>query len=57
MPKSSASYDYSQDPALQPLILREHGIEEEFIEKLKGLKYEYRPAIRDRAARHTCQGK
>jgi type I restriction enzyme R subunit len=34
----------------QALVLKEEGIEEGFIEKLRSLKYTYRPDIRDRAA-------
>ena len=49
MPTSSDS-KYPQDPAPQALVLKEQGIEEGFIEKLRSLKYTYRPDIRDRAA-------
>jgi hypothetical protein len=46
----SASSDshYPQNPVPQALVLREQGIEEGFIEKLRSLKYTYRPDIRDR---------
>ncbi len=41
---------YSQNTPSQPHILREQDIEDAFIEKLRTLKYSYRPDIRDRAA-------
>lgn len=41
---------YPQDSSSTPLVIREQDIEEEFIEKLRALKYSYRPDIRDRAA-------
>lgn len=37
------------EPSQSPLVLREDGIEYGFIGKLQGLKYTYRPDIRDRA--------
>ncbi len=37
-------------PGPKPLVLREQDIEAAFIEKLRSLKYTYRPDIRDRAA-------
>ena len=59
----SLALDDSPDPAATPVksasdpssatpasVLREEGIEYGFIGKLQGLKYEYRPDIRDRAA-------
>jgi type I restriction enzyme R subunit len=49
MPLSSDS-SYPQDPIPQSLVLKEQGIEDRFIEKLKDLKYTYRDDIRDRAA-------
>jgi type I restriction enzyme, R subunit len=49
MPKSSPSY-ITQLPSSPSGLLREDGIEAGFIGKLQGLKYEYRPDIRDRAA-------
>ncbi len=49
MPASS-DYKYTQDPEAQSLVIREQGIEEEFIEKLCNLKYIYRSDIRNRAA-------
>jgi hypothetical protein len=39
-----------QDSFSKPLVLREQDIEDAFIEKLRTLKYSYRPDIRDRAA-------
>ncbi|MFZ0710163.1 MAG: hypothetical protein WAM53_09005 [Terrimicrobiaceae bacterium] len=39
-----------QSPDSQALVLKEQGIEEGFIEKLRSLKYTYRSDIRDRAA-------
>ena len=47
MSAKSASAPSSHAPAP---VLREDGIEYGFIGKLQGLKYEYRPDIRDRAA-------
>jgi type I restriction enzyme, R subunit len=38
------------DSAPQNLVLNEQGIEDAFIEKLRSLKYTYRPDIRDRGA-------
>ena len=38
-----------QDSASKPLVLREQDIEDAFIEKLRSLKYTYRPDINDRA--------
>jgi type I restriction enzyme R subunit len=49
MPASSDS-KYPEAPVTQPLILNEQGIEEEFIGKLRSLKYTYRADIRDRAS-------
>ncbi|TAK93641.1 MAG: type I restriction endonuclease subunit R [Verrucomicrobia bacterium] len=49
MPTSSDSR-YPQAPDSQALVLKEQGIEDAFIEKLRSLKYTYRPDIRDRAA-------
>ncbi|HEY5042307.1 MAG TPA: hypothetical protein VIK53_09920, partial [Verrucomicrobiae bacterium] len=48
MPTSSDS-NYP-DLASQGFVLKEQGIEDAFIEKLRELKYTYRPDIRDRAA-------
>lgn len=48
MPTSSGS-NYP-NPAPQALVLKEQGVEDGFIEKLRSLKYTYRPDIRDRAA-------
>ena len=48
MPRSKTTYDLPPDAA--SLVLREDGVESGFIEKLRSLKYEYRPDIRDRAA-------
>lgn len=47
MPPSSTTYDLLPD--VPPSVLHEDGIEFGFIGKLQGLKYEYRPDIRDRA--------
>jgi type I restriction enzyme R subunit len=47
MPTSSDST--YPDPAPQHLVLKEQGIEDGFVEKLRSLKYEYRPDITDRA--------
>ena len=41
---------YPQASPSKPLILREEDIETAFIEKMRSLKYTYRPDIRDRAA-------
>ncbi len=41
---------YEQEPNPRPSVVSEQDIEEEFIEKLKDLKYTDRPDIRDRAA-------
>jgi type I restriction enzyme R subunit len=41
---------YKVDPDPSPSVVREQDIESGFIEKLRGLKYEIRPDIRDRAA-------
>ncbi len=41
---------YPQGSPSIPLVIREQDIEVAFIEKLRGLKYSYRPDIRDRAA-------
>ncbi|MBK6718109.1 MAG: type I restriction endonuclease subunit R [Burkholderiales bacterium] len=48
MPSSKSAYDPSPG-APSPVVKEEH-IEYGFIGKLQGLKYEYRPDIRDRAA-------
>ena len=47
-PASDATYPQGSDS--KPLYVREQDIETAFIEKLRGLKYAYRPDIRDRAA-------
>ncbi|MDX9975146.1 MAG: type I restriction endonuclease subunit R, partial [FCB group bacterium] len=49
MPTSSG-ITYSQHPVPKARVIRERDIEEEFLEKLSGLKYNIRPDIRDRAA-------
>ena len=49
MPKRSSNL-YSDTPAARPAILKEQGLEDHLIGKLVGLKYEYRPDIRDRAS-------
>ena len=49
MPTSSDSL-YLQIPEPRTSVLNEHGIEDGFIGKLQGLKYEYREDIRDRSA-------
>jgi type I restriction enzyme R subunit len=41
--------DYQHDPDPHPHVVKEQGIEEGFIEKLRSLKYTDRPDIRDRA--------
>jgi type I restriction enzyme R subunit len=46
MPTSSDS-SYPQDPAPKALVLKEQGIEEGFLEKLRSLKYIDRPDIHD----------
>ncbi len=48
MPPSKISYDLPSDAPRS--VLREGGIEDGFIGKLQGLKYEYRRDITDRAA-------
>ncbi len=48
MPTSSDSK--YPDPSPQAFVLKEQGIEDIFIEKLRSLKYTYRSDIRDRAA-------
>jgi type I restriction enzyme R subunit len=48
MPALQNTYDLS--PATTRLVVREERVERDFIGKLQGLKYEYRPDIRDRAA-------
>jgi type I restriction enzyme R subunit len=49
MPASSNGI-YRQNQVPKALDIRERGIEDEFIEKLRNLKYSDRPDIRDRAA-------
>ncbi|MDB6036079.1 MAG: box helicase, partial [Verrucomicrobiales bacterium] len=49
MPNSSDS-KYPQNPVPQAHVLKEDGIEEQFIEKLRSLKYTVRSDIRDRAS-------
>jgi len=39
---------YQHDSDSHPLVVREQDIETDFVEKLRSLKYEYRPDIRDR---------
>ena len=39
---------YQHDPNSHPPVVREQDIETDFVEKLRSLKYEYRPDIRDR---------
>jgi type I restriction enzyme, R subunit len=46
---TSANSAYPRNQASKPFVLRESGIEDEFIAKLCSLKYAYRPDIRDRA--------
>jgi type I restriction enzyme R subunit len=41
--------DYSHAPGPRSSVLKERGIEEEFIERLRDLKYTHRPDITDRA--------
>ena len=48
MPSSTSNYD--QSSSLPRHSVKEGEIEYGFIGKLQGLKYEYRPDIRDRAA-------
>ena len=48
MPSSKSTYDRSS--GAPGLVVKEEQIEYGFIGKLQGLKYEYRPDIRDRAA-------
>ena len=45
-----AAPSYSQVPAPATAVVREQDIENEFLEKLRNLKYTLRPDIRDRAA-------
>ena len=40
---------YQQDPDSRLSVVREQDIEADFLEKLRNLKYAYRPDIRDRA--------
>jgi len=47
MPTTSDSTYPPHEPSA--LVLNEHGIESGFIDKLQGLKYDYRPDITDRA--------
>jgi type I restriction enzyme R subunit len=46
----SSSFPYPKPPSSQGLAVKEEKIEYGLIGKLQGLKYEYRPDIRDRAA-------
>jgi len=45
-----SDFTYDKDWKQPSSILKEEHIEDAFIEKLRSLKYEYRPDIRDRAA-------
>ncbi|MSR65348.1 MAG: type I restriction endonuclease subunit R [Verrucomicrobiae bacterium] len=45
----SSKIEYQHDPDPHPHVVREQGIEDAFIEKLRSLKYTVRPDIRDRA--------
>lgn len=47
---STPDQDYPRHPGTTSKSVREEHIEKEFIDRLLGLKYEYRPDIRDRAA-------
>ncbi|MCE1190974.1 MAG: type I restriction endonuclease subunit R [Acidovorax sp.] len=47
---SSSTHAYDPLPSSAALAVKENEIEYDFIGKLQGLKYEYRPDIRDRAA-------
>jgi type I restriction enzyme R subunit len=47
---SSSNFTYAQAATVPSLAVKEDQIEYGFIGKLQGLKYEYRPDIRDRAA-------
>jgi type I restriction enzyme R subunit len=47
---SSSSSTYPQNHDRPPLAVNEQGIEDAFIQKLRDLKYEYRPEIHDRAS-------
>lgn len=46
----NATSPYSDIPPQRSAILREKGLEDHLIGRFQGLKYEYRPDIRDRAA-------
>ena len=48
MPPANSTYDLPPDAPSS--VVREDGIETGFIEKLVGLKYDYRPDITDRAS-------
>ncbi len=48
MPSSHFTYDLPHAPT--PVLCEEH-IEQSFIGKLQGLKYDYRPDITDRSSR------
>jgi hypothetical protein len=50
LPMSSSKFSYAQPSGTAPQGVKEEQIEYGFIGKLQGLKYEYRPDIRDRAA-------
>lgn len=47
---SSSTFTYDQTPSVSRHSVKEQQIEDHFVAKLQGLKYEYRPDIRDRAA-------
>ena len=46
----SSEINYSQIPDPQASVLKEQGIEDRFIEKLRNLKYTFRSDITDRAS-------
>ncbi len=46
---SSSTFTYDQTPSVSRHSVKEQQIEDHFVAKLQGLKYEYRPDIRDRA--------
>ena len=47
---TTSNFTYDQVPDSPPLSVREGDIENDFIEKLRSLKYKYRPDIQDRAS-------
>ena len=46
----SNKFTYPQDSPSPPSVVQERDIESDFVEKLSGLKYTYRPDIRDRGS-------